>query len=161
MCTRHCLKCSGLDKVPNLDAELVPLGIGFDILPAYRASGLRSFTSHHASARALHARGNLVLKLVAGNALDETAILHLVGICQIVAKGAVRGELRSALLFAASPCPWLLALNPQSTFVRHFRHAVGAEERLLNIEVARCIELRGTEDKLHLSGIFKYDFIVI
>src|SRR5713226_6450940 len=87
-------------------------------------------------------------KLVAGNALDETAILHLVGICQIVAKGTVGGELCSALLFAASPCPWLLALNPQCTLVRHFRDALGAEERLLNIEVARCIELRRTDRNL-------------
>src|SRR5258708_25700948 len=110
MCTRLSLKCSGLDELPNLDAELVLLGIGFDILPPDRASGLRRFTSHHASARTLHARGNLALKLVAGNALDETAIFHLVGIFQIVAKGTVRRELRSALLFAARPCPWLLAL---------------------------------------------------
>src|SRR5438270_10492933 len=127
------LECSGLDKLPNLDAELVLLGIGFDILPADRASGLRRFTSHHASARTLHARGNLVLKLVAGNALDETAILHLVGICQIVAEGTVCGELRSALLFAASPCPWLLALNPQCPLVGHLRNSLAAEEHLLNI----------------------------
>src|SRR5258708_30888672 len=112
MCTRLSLKCSGLDELPNLDAELVLLGIGFDILPADRASGLRRFTSHHASARTLHARGNLVLKLVAGNALDETEILHLVGISQIVAKRTVRGELRFALSFSASPCPCLLPLNP-------------------------------------------------
>src|SRR5258707_12966508 len=148
MCTRQSLKCSGLDKLPNLDAELVLLGFGFDILPADLASGLRRFTSHHASARTLHARGNLVLKLVSGNALDETPILHLVGICQIVAKSTVRSELRSAHLFAASPCPWLLALNPQCTLVRHLGDALGAEKRLLNIEVVRCIELRGTEDKL-------------
>jgi hypothetical protein len=77
---QHSLECSGLDKFPNLDAKLILLGIGFDILPADRASSLRRFTSHHASARTLHARGNLVLKLVSGNALDETPILHLVGI---------------------------------------------------------------------------------
>src|SRR5260370_8830242 len=120
MCTRQSLKCSGLDKLPNLDAELVLLGVGFDILPADRASGLRRFTSHHTSARTLHARGNLVLKLVARNALDEAAILHLVGICQIVAKGTLGGDLCSALLFAASPCPCLLALTSQVTLVLPF-----------------------------------------
>jgi hypothetical protein len=123
-------KMKALGVTVKAHAEGVSLVVCFDLGPRNGASGLCGLASHHAAASAFDSRGDLVLELSAGDALDEAAILHCVGLGEVVGEGAIGSELTGSCRCAGVPLPRLIAKDAKSTAVGSFGEAFGSKEAL-------------------------------
>jgi len=152
---------TGSTELREVHAEGVGVGVGFDLLPGDGVAGFGGLASHDAGSGGLDAGGDLVLEFAADDALDEVAVLHGIGLGEIVGEVSVGGEVSGGSGRVSGPCPGLGSTNLEGTAVGSVGEALRAEEALGDIEEVVLVELGGGEAELDSVGIGEDHLVVV
>ncbi len=87
------MQTAPLRKLIQVHAELIGLAMRKQLFPRHFALLVSSHAAKHAAQRCFDAGSNLVMRLVAGDAVDEGPFLVAISERQVVREASIRREL--------------------------------------------------------------------